>query len=84
MFKIQFCQFPELGAVAIGVKIHGAELMPRPHHAGSHVNDTENDPSPQHQSNFFWKRALALARTSLSGNWKFLHAPRNVMARGHT
>jgi hypothetical protein len=41
MFKIQFCQFPELGAVAIGAKIHGAELMSRPHHAGSHVNDTQ-------------------------------------------
>jgi hypothetical protein len=32
----------------------------------------------------FQKRALVLARTSLSGNWKFLHAPRNVTARGHT
>jgi hypothetical protein len=36
--------FLELGAVAIGVelgaKIHGTELMPRPCHANSHVNDT--------------------------------------------
>lgn len=24
----------------LGVTIHGAELMPRPRHAGSHVNDT--------------------------------------------
>ena len=36
MVKIKFCQFSQLGA-----KIHGAELMPRPRHASSHVNDTQ-------------------------------------------
>jgi hypothetical protein len=41
MFKIQFCQFPELGAVPIGAEIHGAELMPRSHHASNHVNDSQ-------------------------------------------
>jgi hypothetical protein len=33
---------------------------------------------------FFRKRALALARASLSGNRKFLHAPNIVTARDHT
>ena len=36
MVKIKICQFPSLGA-----KIHDAELMPRPRHASSHVNDTK-------------------------------------------
>jgi hypothetical protein len=32
--------FLELGA-ELGAKIHGTELMPRPRHASSHVNDTQ-------------------------------------------
>ena len=31
----------ELGARIYGSKIHGAELMPCPRHASSHVNDTK-------------------------------------------
>ena len=45
MVKIKIYQFPYLDAVVIGAelgaKIYGAELMPRPRHARSHVNDTQ-------------------------------------------
>jgi hypothetical protein len=43
MVKIQICQFPELGAIAIAkfVKIHGAELMSHSRHAGSNINDMQ-------------------------------------------
>ena len=45
MVKIKIYQFPYLDAVVIGAelgaKIYGAELMPRPRHASSRINDTQ-------------------------------------------
>ena len=36
MVKVKICQFPYLGVVDLS-----AELMPRPRHASSHVNDMQ-------------------------------------------